>query len=194
MARATVPSPRYEGVVHLARGRRITFAEYGQPDGRPVFWFHGTPGGRRQVPLAARDAAVEQRCPHHRPGTTGGGWLDPAPVRQHAGLGRRCGGVRGPAGRRPVRRDRTLRRRPVCARVCSRHARPHGQWRRARRRCSERRPRARQGWDREPRGTNPGTDQPIPTAHGRRTVARPEGDEARGRPRVRALLPHLAGG
>jgi pimeloyl-ACP methyl ester carboxylesterase len=47
-------------VVHLGHGRRISFAEYGRPDGRPVFWFHGTPGARRQVPLAARDAAVER--------------------------------------------------------------------------------------------------------------------------------------
>jgi pimeloyl-ACP methyl ester carboxylesterase len=60
VARATVPSPRFEGVIDLESGRRISFAEYGRPDGRPVFWFHGTPGARRQVPLAAREAAVER--------------------------------------------------------------------------------------------------------------------------------------
>ncbi len=60
MSRATVPAPTYEGVVRLEPGRKITFAEYGQPDGRPVFWFHGTPGARWQVPPAARDTAVER--------------------------------------------------------------------------------------------------------------------------------------
>jgi pimeloyl-ACP methyl ester carboxylesterase len=59
VTRTTVPAPRYEGLIQLASGRRITFAEYGRPDGRPVFWFHGTPGARRQVPLGARDAAIE---------------------------------------------------------------------------------------------------------------------------------------
>jgi pimeloyl-ACP methyl ester carboxylesterase len=60
MARLTYPAPRYEGVIRLPGGRRMTFAEYGQPDGRPVFWFHGTPGGCRQVPPAAREAAVDR--------------------------------------------------------------------------------------------------------------------------------------
>ncbi|MGZ4786353.1 MAG: alpha/beta fold hydrolase [Acidimicrobiales bacterium] len=44
----------------LRDGRRIGFAEYGPPGGRPVLWFHGTPGGRRQVPPSARAAADEQ--------------------------------------------------------------------------------------------------------------------------------------
>ena len=51
--------PRVEGVVRLRDGRRIGFAEYGPPSGRPVLWFHGTPGGRRQVPPTARTAADE---------------------------------------------------------------------------------------------------------------------------------------
>ena len=25
-------------------------AEYGDPDGDPVLWFHGTPGARKQIP------------------------------------------------------------------------------------------------------------------------------------------------
>jgi pimeloyl-ACP methyl ester carboxylesterase len=51
------PPPRVEGKVTLADGRCIGFAEYGAPDGRPVLWFHGTPGARRQIPVAAREAA-----------------------------------------------------------------------------------------------------------------------------------------
>jgi pimeloyl-ACP methyl ester carboxylesterase len=51
------PPPRVEGAITLANGRNIGFAEYGAPEGRPVLWFHGTPGARRQVPVAAREAA-----------------------------------------------------------------------------------------------------------------------------------------
>nr|WP_257215442.1 alpha/beta hydrolase [Bacillus pumilus] len=34
-------------VIHLQDGRRIGFVEYGDADGFPVFFFHGTPGSRR---------------------------------------------------------------------------------------------------------------------------------------------------
>ena len=44
----------------LRDGRSIGFAEYGTPTGAPIFWFPGTPGGRRQIPPRARKAA-EQR-------------------------------------------------------------------------------------------------------------------------------------
>lgn len=49
--------PRLEGTVLLPDGRRLGYAEYGDPHGELVLWFHGTPGARRQVPLVARDAA-----------------------------------------------------------------------------------------------------------------------------------------
>lgn len=39
-------------------GRRLSFAEYGTRSGQPVIWMHGTPGGRRQIPFAAREYAV----------------------------------------------------------------------------------------------------------------------------------------
>lgn len=51
-------TPRLEGQLRLRSGRRVGFAEYGSPHGRAVLWFHGTPGGRRQLPVAARDAAT----------------------------------------------------------------------------------------------------------------------------------------
>ena len=49
--------PRIEGTVAVARGRRLGFAEFGPPDGRPVVWLHGTPGARRQIPAEARALA-----------------------------------------------------------------------------------------------------------------------------------------
>ncbi len=52
-----VEKPRAEGRFHLANGRRLGYAEYGDPSGAVVLWFHGTPGGRRQFPLLGRRAA-----------------------------------------------------------------------------------------------------------------------------------------
>ena len=52
-----IEKPRAEGRFHLAGGRRLGYAEYGDPSGPVVLWFHGTPGGRRQFPLLGRRAA-----------------------------------------------------------------------------------------------------------------------------------------
>ena len=49
--------PRAEGRFHLPGGRRLGYAEFGDPNGAVVLWFHGTPGGRRQFPLIGRRAA-----------------------------------------------------------------------------------------------------------------------------------------
>ncbi|TML91398.1 MAG: alpha/beta hydrolase [Actinobacteria bacterium] len=51
--------PRVEGTVTLPDGRRLGFAEFGDPHGPLVLWFHGSPGARRQVPPAGRHAADE---------------------------------------------------------------------------------------------------------------------------------------
>lgn len=46
------PDPHHdEGTVELPDGRRLGWAAFGDPDGDPVLWFHGTPGGRYQVPV-----------------------------------------------------------------------------------------------------------------------------------------------
>lgn len=52
--------PRTEGVVRLRDGRRLGYAEFGPRHGRPVLWFHGTPGARRQIAPEARRLAVER--------------------------------------------------------------------------------------------------------------------------------------
>lgn len=52
--------PRIEGTVTLEDGRRLGFAEFGVPNGEPIFWFHGTPGARRQIPPAARLVALRR--------------------------------------------------------------------------------------------------------------------------------------
>lgn len=55
-----VAAARMEGTVELSDGRSIGVAEYGDPDGDAIFWFHGTPGGRRQIPPRAREIASER--------------------------------------------------------------------------------------------------------------------------------------
>jgi pimeloyl-ACP methyl ester carboxylesterase len=55
-----LPPPRLEGTVALRDGRRVGYAEYGPPGGRPILWFHGSPGARRQIPPVARLAADER--------------------------------------------------------------------------------------------------------------------------------------
>lgn len=48
------------GVVELPKGRVLGYAEWGDPDGLPVLWFHGTPGACMQVPPIAPVAAKER--------------------------------------------------------------------------------------------------------------------------------------
>lgn len=52
--------PRFEGTLQLPRGRRLGYAEFGPAAGRPVLWFHGTPGARRQIAPRARELAHER--------------------------------------------------------------------------------------------------------------------------------------
>ncbi len=49
-----IARPQLEGTIGVRDGRRLGFATFGTPTGRPVFWFHGTPGARRQIPIEAR--------------------------------------------------------------------------------------------------------------------------------------------
>lgn len=69
---ARAEQPRAEGRFNLANGRRLGYAEYGDPAGAVVLWFHGTPGGRRQIPMLARRTAASlglRLVAVERPGT-----------------------------------------------------------------------------------------------------------------------------
>jgi pimeloyl-ACP methyl ester carboxylesterase len=52
--------PRFEGALRLPGGRRLGYAEFGPAAGRPLLWFHGTPGARRQIAPRARELAHEE--------------------------------------------------------------------------------------------------------------------------------------
>jgi pimeloyl-ACP methyl ester carboxylesterase len=54
-----IPPAIEESVLRLRDGRRLGYAVFGAPGGDTVLWFHGTPGGRRQVPPGVRIAAAE---------------------------------------------------------------------------------------------------------------------------------------
>ncbi len=50
----TLTPPRVEMVISLPEDRKIGIAEFGPASGRPILWFHGTPGGRNQIPEPLR--------------------------------------------------------------------------------------------------------------------------------------------
>lgn len=54
------PQPYHEGIVVLPGGRALGYAEYGDPGGDVVLWFHGTPGGRKQIPPDIDEVARER--------------------------------------------------------------------------------------------------------------------------------------
>jgi pimeloyl-ACP methyl ester carboxylesterase len=54
-----IDRPKIEGNIAVAEDRQIGFAEFGTPQGIPVFWLHGTPGARRQIPTEARAFAQQ---------------------------------------------------------------------------------------------------------------------------------------
>jgi pimeloyl-ACP methyl ester carboxylesterase len=61
---------RGEGIMRLSDGRRLGYAEYGEPQGWPLMFFHGTPGSRIMARFAgpkARELGVRLIAPD-RPG------------------------------------------------------------------------------------------------------------------------------
>ena len=69
-----------EELVRLSDGRRVAIASHGDPQGRPLFLFHGTPGSRLGLPYGdgpAKERGVRVVCPD-RPGV---GRSDPHPGR-----------------------------------------------------------------------------------------------------------------
>lgn len=64
--------PNNESLVVLQGGRSLGYAEYGDPEGDPVLWFHGTPGARKQIPPDVPGLSTERRIRMigvERPGT-----------------------------------------------------------------------------------------------------------------------------
>ncbi|HWS91685.1 MAG TPA: alpha/beta hydrolase, partial [Mycobacterium sp.] len=49
-----IARPKLDGNIAVGKDRQIGFAEFGEPQGRAVFWLHGTPGAHRQIPTEAR--------------------------------------------------------------------------------------------------------------------------------------------
>ena len=76
-----------EGVLTVSDGRRVGWAEYGDPAGRAMLAFHGLPGSRRQRhPDDGIARSLGARMLHlERPGF---GMSDPAPARTLAGWAR----------------------------------------------------------------------------------------------------------
>ena len=56
-----IARPKLEGTIAVGDDRQIGFAEFGDPQGRAVFWLHGTPGARRQIPTEARVYAEKRQ-------------------------------------------------------------------------------------------------------------------------------------
>ncbi|CAM3333341.1 alpha/beta hydrolase [Mycobacterium intermedium] len=54
-----IARPKLEGNIAVGEDRQIGFAEFGAAQGRAIFWLHGTPGARRQIPTEARVYAEE---------------------------------------------------------------------------------------------------------------------------------------
>lgn len=73
----TVLEPNRDARTTLPDGRTLAFTEWGAPDGRPIFCFHGFPGSRVFVPgpAAASNASMRLIAPD-RPGV---GASDPQP-------------------------------------------------------------------------------------------------------------------
>jgi len=46
--------PRFQRAIRMSGDRVLSVTEYGAAEGRPMVWFHGTPGGARQVPEMLR--------------------------------------------------------------------------------------------------------------------------------------------
>jgi len=76
-----------EGVLSLSDGRRLGWAQYGDPAGRPVLAFHGLPGSRRQR-HPDESIAVEMRARMLHLERPGFGISDPAPGRTLSGWAR----------------------------------------------------------------------------------------------------------
>ena len=153
LARLTPPGPRTEYDLDARDGRTLRVAEYGDQDGFPILFCHGTPGSRLD---RHPDPATYARLPARL--------LRPARLRRldaaaRARRGRGRGGRRGdrrPARDRPLLGLRRLRRRAARARDRRPARRPRRAGRGALRRRADGRPGVRPArrdrGDQRPRG------------------------------------------
>ncbi len=72
---------RHHQQFRMADGRRLGFAEYGPPDGTPVFYFHGWPSSRLEARLAEAVCA-DLKLRLIAPDRPGYGLSDPKPGRR----------------------------------------------------------------------------------------------------------------
>ncbi|MGB6221074.1 alpha/beta fold hydrolase [Haloferula sp.] len=72
---------REDEFVNLPSGRNLGYAEYGDPQGRPVFFFHGWPSSRLQAAYLDKDA-MERGIRILAPDRPGIGSSDPLPKRR----------------------------------------------------------------------------------------------------------------
>ena len=70
-------APNVDESLRLPDGRALAYAEWGDPDGRPVFFFHGMPGSRSFVPNP--EAADEEHVRLISADRPGMGRSDPQP-------------------------------------------------------------------------------------------------------------------
>jgi pimeloyl-ACP methyl ester carboxylesterase len=70
-------TPVRDSSIRLPDGRALAYAEWGDPDGRPVFFFHGMPGSRLLMPDP--DAAVDEHVRVITADRPGMGRSDPQP-------------------------------------------------------------------------------------------------------------------
>lgn len=74
IAEGTPITPFERTLVALPGDRHLACARWGDPDGNAVFWYHGTPGSRHQLPLDSVEVAKRhnlQIVSFARPGTGG---------------------------------------------------------------------------------------------------------------------------
>ncbi|MBW2713756.1 MAG: alpha/beta hydrolase [Deltaproteobacteria bacterium] len=57
---AKIRPPRFQGTFQLDDGRKLGYAEYGPATGRPLLWFHASPGAKWQIAPDAREDAYDR--------------------------------------------------------------------------------------------------------------------------------------
>ena len=127
-----IARPKLEGNIAVGEDRRIGFAEFGDPQGRAVFWLHGTPGARRQIPIEARVFAEQRNIRLIGVDRPGIGSSTPFQYENVLAFADDLAHHRRHPGHRQDGRRRPVRRRPLHAGLRGGHAGADRRGRRAR--------------------------------------------------------------